>query len=236
VFRELSVTEQRYQAVLSVIEDDLQVGEAAAKTGVTRQALHSWLNRYAEGGLEALADRSHRPRSCPHQMDPAVEVRLVELRGLHPGWGADRLRYRLAREGVDPLPSRAAIGRALVRLGLVRPGRRRGRRREYRRWERGRPMELWQLDVMGSVLLDDGGELKAVTAIDDHSRFCLAVGLVERATSRPVCGVFARILGEFRAPEAVLTDNGKVFTGRFVPADGGAVRPDLLRSSASGIC
>ena len=36
--------------------------------------------------------------------DPAVEVRLVELRGLHPGWGADRLRSRLGREGVDPLP------------------------------------------------------------------------------------------------------------------------------------
>jgi hypothetical protein len=86
-------------------------------------------------------------------MDPAIEVRLVELRGLHPGWGPDRLRYRLAREGFDPVPSRAAIGRALVRLGLIRAGRRRGRRREYRRWERGRPMELWQLDVMGGVLL-----------------------------------------------------------------------------------
>ena len=215
MFRELSVAEQRYQAVLAVIEDGLDVTEAAARAGVTRQTLHTWLSRYAGGRLEALADRSHRPRSCPHQMDPAVEVRLVELRGLYPGWGADRLRYRLGREGVEPLPSRAAIGRALVRLGLVRPGRRRGRRREYRRWERGRPMELWQLDVMGSVLLDDGGELKAVTAIDDHSRFCLAVGLVERATSRPVCGVFARILAEFGAPEAVLTDNGKVFTGRF---------------------
>jgi transposase len=126
VFRELSVAEQRYQAVLTVIEDGLQVTEAAAKAGVTRQALHEWLTRYAEGGLEGLVDRSHRPRSCPHQMDPAVEVRLVELRGLHPGWGADRLRYRLEREGVDPLPSRAAIGRALIRLGLVGPGRRRG--------------------------------------------------------------------------------------------------------------
>jgi transposase len=132
VFRELSVAEQRYQTVLSVIEDDLRVGEAAVKAGVTRQALHSWLSRYAGGGLEALADRSHRPRSCPHQMDPAVEVRLVELRGLHPGWGADRLRYRLEREGVEPVPSRAAIGRALVRRGLVRPGRRRGPRREPR--------------------------------------------------------------------------------------------------------
>ena len=215
MLRELSVAEQRYQAVLSVIEDGVAVTEVAAKVGVSRQTLHAWLSRYAEGGLEALVDRSHRPRSCPHQMDPAVEVRLVELRGLHPGWGPDRLLYRLAREGVQPLPSRAAVGRALARRGLARAGRRRSKRREYRRWERGRPMELWQLDVMGSVLLEGGGELKAVTAIDDHSRFCLAVGLVERATSRPVCGVFARILTEFGAPEAVLTDNGKVFTGRF---------------------
>jgi transposase-like protein len=215
VLRELSVAEQRYQAVLAVIEDGVPVTAVANKHGVSRQAVHAWLSRYAEGGLEALADRSHRPRSCPHQMDPAIEVRLVELRGLHPGWGPDRLRYRLEREGVEPLPSRAAIGRALARLGLIGAGRRRSPRREYRRWERGRPMELWQLDVMGGVLLGDGGELKAVTAIDDHSRFCPAVGLVERATSRPVCGVLARILAEFGAPEAVLTDNGKVFTGRF---------------------
>ena len=47
-------------------------------------------------------------------MDPAVEVRLVELRGLHPGWGADRLRYRLGREGVDPLPSRVSGATAAV--------------------------------------------------------------------------------------------------------------------------
>jgi transposase-like protein len=50
--REMSVAEQRYQAVLAVIEDGLDVTEAAAKAGVTRQTLHSWLSRYADGGLE----------------------------------------------------------------------------------------------------------------------------------------------------------------------------------------
>jgi transposase len=77
VLRELSVTEQRYRAVLAVIEDGLSVTEAAAKAGVSRQTLHSWLVRYAAGGLEGLADRSHRPSSCPHQMAAAVEVRLA---------------------------------------------------------------------------------------------------------------------------------------------------------------
>ena len=211
---ELSVAEQRYRAVLTVIEDGLSVAEAAAKVGVSRQTLHAWLDRYAGQGLEGLADRSHRPRSCPHQMSAVVEVRLVELRGLHPGWGADRLRYRLVKEGFDPVPSTAAIGRALRRLGLT-GGRRRAGRREYRRWERGQAMELWQLDVMGGVRLADGSELKAVTGIDDHSRFCVAFGLVQRATARPVCAVFAQALRLYGVPEEVLTDNGKVFTGRF---------------------
>ena len=41
--RELSVAEQRYRAVLAVIEDGLSVTEAAAKVGVSRQTLHGWL-------------------------------------------------------------------------------------------------------------------------------------------------------------------------------------------------
>jgi transposase-like protein len=88
--RELSVAEQRYRAVLAVIEDGLSVTEAAAKVGVSRQTLHGWLSRYAEAGLEGLADRSRRLRSCPHQMSAVVESRLVELRMRHPGWGPAR--------------------------------------------------------------------------------------------------------------------------------------------------
>ena len=83
------------------------------------------------------------------------------------------------------------------------------------RWERGHPMELWQFDVMGGIGLVDGTEVKAVTGIDDHSRFCVAVGLVARASSRPVCSVFARALDRYGVPAQVLTDNGKVFTGKY---------------------
>ena len=61
VLQELSVAEQRYQAVLAVIEDGLSVSDAAAKVGVSRQTLHLWLSRYADAGLAGLVDRSHRP-------------------------------------------------------------------------------------------------------------------------------------------------------------------------------
>jgi transposase-like protein len=60
--RELSVAEQRYQAVLAVIEDGFTITDVAGKVGVSRQPLHAWLNRYARHGLEGLADRSPNPR------------------------------------------------------------------------------------------------------------------------------------------------------------------------------
>jgi Integrase core domain len=56
-----------------------------------------------------------------------------------------------------------------------------------------------------------------VTGIDDHSRFCVAAGLVQRANARSVCGVFQAALDRYGVPDEVLTDNGKVFTGRLGP-------------------
>jgi transposase len=61
--QEISVAEQRCQAVRAVIADGETVTEVAARFGVARETVHAWLARYEAGGLEGLADRSHRPRS-----------------------------------------------------------------------------------------------------------------------------------------------------------------------------
>jgi hypothetical protein len=76
-------------------------------------------------------------------------------------------------------------------------------------------MELWQMDVMGRLFLSDGTETKVVTGIDDHSRFVVCARVVARATARPVCEALAASWRAHGVPEAILTDNGKVFTGRF---------------------
>jgi transposase InsO family protein len=217
VLLELTVAEQRFNAVMEVLRDGLTVIEVAERYSVSRQTVHGWLRRYRTGGLEALADRSHRPRQCPHQMPAEVEAQLCELRRQHPHWGQRRLAHELVRIGFDPPPGLTSIYRALVRNGLIQPKARRRRKADYRRWERARPMELWQLDVMGGIWLVDGRELKAVTGIDDHSRFCVMAGLVERANARAVCRVFTAALDRYGSPEELLTDNGKVFTGRLGP-------------------
>lgn len=54
----------------------------------------------------------------------------------------------LRRQGVEPLPGRSSIYRCLKRHNLIELRRRKKRRDEFRRWERERPMQLWQMDVM----------------------------------------------------------------------------------------
>jgi transposase InsO family protein len=213
VLWERSVTEQRDNAVQEVLEARLPVTEVADRYGVSRQSVHAWINRYRVAGLEGLADRSHRPNRCPHQLAAAVEAKVCELRRQHPRWGPQRLRDELARRGVVPLPSRAAVYRLLVRNGLIQPDSRR-RRRGWRRFERERPMQLWQLDLI-ELPLADGAEVKVLTGVDDHSRYCVSAQAMPRATGRAVCRGLVAALGRYGVPEEVLTDNGKQFTGRF---------------------
>lgn len=189
--------------------------EVAERYGVSRQSVHAWVRRYRDGGLGALADRTHRPDTCPHQTSDAVEALVCELRRQHPRWGPQRLAYELDQRGAGPVPSAATLYRILVRNQLITPGQRRRPRSSYVRWERDAPMELWQLDVMGGVFLTDGRELKLISGIDDHSRFIVIAHLVVRASGRAVCRAFAQAMRTFGAPEEVLTDNGKQFTGRF---------------------
>jgi transposase InsO family protein len=211
----LGIVEQRHRAVLEVF-DGASVTDVAARYGVTRQSVHSWLRRYAAGGLGGLVDRSSRPETCPHQMAVGVEAAILEMRRAHRGWGPATIGVYLGRAGVDPVPSRSAIYRCLVRHGLIEVSRRRRRREDYKRWERLRAMELWQMDLVGRFHLADGTAVVALTGIDDHSRFCVCARLLARGTAAPVVDGLEEALERHGVPDQILTDNGKVFTARFV--------------------
>lgn len=117
---ELSVVEQRYHAVMEVVSARAPVVEVAARYGVSRKTVHAWVRRYREEGLAGLADRSHRPRRHPWQLDERVEALICEMRRNHPRWGPYRLGHELARTGVTP-PPRSSIYRTLVRNNLIGP-------------------------------------------------------------------------------------------------------------------
>jgi transposase InsO family protein len=140
---------------------------------------------------------------------------VLELRRWKPYWGPRNLVLELARRKVAPVPSESAVYRCLVRAGVIDPVRGRRRLEHWKRWERGQPMELWQMDVVGGFLLADGTTAKALTGVDDHSRFCVSARLMPRERTQLVCDGFSAALRRHGVPEQVLTDNGKVFTGRY---------------------
>jgi transposase InsO family protein len=228
----LSKVEQRLDAVRAVLAG-ASVTEVAAGVGVSRVTLHEWLRRYLVDGLAGLADRSHRPHWCPHQVCDAVAVSVIELRRQHPWWGAKRIRMELLKRPPEELavPSTATVNRILVRHGLVVQRKRKRPQESYIRWQRPGPMQLWQVDIVGGVMILDPvsgvlREAKVVTGVDDHSRFCVIASVVERATARAVCLALAAALAQFGVPEEILIDNGKQFTDRF--GKGGEVLFDKI--------
>lgn len=129
---ELGLVEQRYKAVLEVLDGATSVTEVARRYEVSRQTIHKWLVRYASDGLAGLVDKSSKPETCPHQMPPVVEAKILEMRRAHPEWGPRTLLNRLARAGVEPLPSMSAVYRCLVRHTLLEPRPRKRRPSDYK--------------------------------------------------------------------------------------------------------
>ena len=212
--------------------------DVARRNGVARQTVHDWLRKYATGGMAGAGGSVvEAVGRVPHQMPPVVEARIVELRRAHPGWGPRTILHRLGGRASAPLPGRSSVHRALLRHGLIEPGKRRRRREDYKRWERGRAMELWQMDVVGRIFLADGTELSAVTGVDDHSRFCVCARLVARATARPVCDALAWAMRAHGVPGPD-PDRQRQGVHRPVRAGpgAGAVRPDLRTTTASATC
>jgi transposase InsO family protein len=210
---ERNIVEQRYAAVMAVSQDGQTVSQVAQVYGMSRQTLHKWLRRYDAKGMAGLINGSHRPKRSPRQAPGEVEAAACEMRRRHAGWGPRRIAHELAKQGTAV--SRSTTYRILVRQALIEPHARRRRPEDYKRWERSRPMELWQMDVVGGVLLTTDVELKMVTAVDDHSRFCVSAKVIERATAPAVCNAFVEALRRHGVPEEMLTDNGKVFTNRY---------------------
>ena len=86
--RELSVAEQRYEAVRAVIAEGETVTSVAARFGVARKTVHGWLAKYEAGGLEG--ELVLRP--VADQDQPGLARQLAGLEGAE-GFGKPRWAF-----------------------------------------------------------------------------------------------------------------------------------------------
>ena len=214
----------------------MPVAHVAKAMGISRQAAHRWVARFAAEGAAGLEDRSSRPHELPRRTSVEVEARVVAARGEYRR-GADWLGAELG------IPART-VGRILARNGVARlaecdplTGERiRASKATATRYEKDRPGELIHVDVKKIGRIPDGGGWRARgrqsrtaaqrkarvgydyvhSAVDDHSR--LAYSEIHRdEQGDTAAGFLLRAAAHFAAAgigriEAVMTDNHWSYT------------------------
>jgi transposase InsO family protein len=203
--------------VLEVVSGHLTVTQAARVYGLSRQHLYRLLNRYRQGGLEAVDPRSRRPASNPRAVSDEVVVAVVTLRQQLVADGLDAgpvtLQWHLAQRGL-PVPSTSTIRRILHHHGLITPQPRKRPKSSYHRFAADQPNECWQSDFTHWTLADGSG-VEILNWLDDHSRFLLAATAYRHVGGPDVVASFTTTAAHYGLPASTLTDNGSVYTSRF---------------------
>ena len=204
-------------AVLQVVSNQLSVTDAAAEYGYSRRHLHRLLARYRQGGLDALEQRSRRPKSSPQATPAEVRDRVIQLRAQLTANGSDAgpmtIAWHLQREGLKQ-PSTSTIRRILHDQGLIVPEPRKRPRSSYVRFAAAQPNEMWQSDVT-HWRLADGTDVEVLNWLDDHSRYLLSATAHQPVTGDDVVALFLQTTDEHGPPASTLTDNARIYTARF---------------------
>jgi transposase InsO family protein len=183
---------------------------------ISRSWFYELLARYRRDGPAALEPRSHRPASCPHQVDQAVVEAIVELRQQLAAAGLDAgpqtILHNLSGRFPNP-PSRVTVWRVLKRQGLITPEPHKRPKASFVRFEAELPNELWQTDAT-EWHLADSSKVEILNLIDDHSRLCLASVAVRTVKAADALQTFYSAVEEFGLPARFLSDNAAVFSGK----------------------
>ena len=209
--------------VLSVLHDGLTPSQAALRFGMSRRHVHRLLLAYRAGGLEALEPKSRRPRSNPRALTPELRNGIIRLRtellaqGLDAG--AASIAWHLGEAKLH-VPALSTIWRILKAEGLVTPQPKKRPKAYITRFEAVQPNETWQSDFT-HWRLANGSDVEIINWLDDHSRLLLHCTVYKAVTGRIVINTFNEARKTYGTPFSTLTDNGNVYTSRFVKGKNG---------------
>ena len=159
------------------------VAELARRFGLSRPTVYTvytvytWIERYRDGGTEALTERSHAPHSQSHQTPPEVEALIVEARRKHPTWGPRKLLPYLARCHPDiKRPAASTAGAIPKRHGLTQTRRRRrpAKHPGTTPLMTTAPNQVWTADYKGPFKTRDGLYCYPLTVCDAPSHYVLS--------------------------------------------------------------
>ena len=209
--------------VLSLLYEGLTPTQGARRFGVSRKWIYQLLARYRQDGLAGLQPLSRRPHSNPRALSNQLRAEITTLRlqllaqGLDAG--AASIAWHLKQKH-QHCPALSTIWRILKAEGLVTPQPKKRPKAYITRFEAVQPNETWQSDFT-HWRLSDGSDVEIINWLDDHSRLLLHISAMKAVTGAAVITSFNAARSEYGTPFSTLTDNGIVYTARFIKAKNG---------------
>lgn len=191
------------------------VSEACARRGFSRKFYYKWWNRFERSSfkLQALEEKSRRPRSSPNRTSKAIEEKIKWLQGKH--HGSRQIEAILKRDGNKC--SRRTICHILNGRRKIKKGSRERLKTHQKRYELPIPGQRFQMDVKYVPYLIDGIKAYSYVIVDECTRWRFA-----KTYSSLDEGTTIRFLTEFEKTcpfpiHTIQTDNGQEFTYRLNP-------------------
>ena len=207
--------DERVKFIAAYLRGEMVVSRLCDAFGVSRKTAYKWIDRYSEGGVAELVERSRRPHSHPNAMSPEVESLIIATRKEHAFWGPKKLLavLRTSYPGLI-LPATSTIGHLLARRGLSHPHRTPRRSSPYGQPFLGydKPNAVWCADFKGHFRLIDRTRCHPLTISDGFSRYLIKVEALRHPRFQFVKPVFEQTFQEFGLPDAIRTDNGPPFS------------------------
>jgi transposase InsO family protein len=208
---------ERFKFILAYDEGLFSMTELCRRFGISRKTGYKWRDRYRDGGLDGLRDRSRAPLSCPHQTDPAVADLVIGARRARPTWGPRKLRAYLEKQHpAVTFPAPSTIGDLLKREGLIGTPHRSERSVHpgVGAIDAPVPGAVWTADFKGEFRLGDGPYCYPLTLQDACSRYLLACTALPSTAHEGARPVFEQAFRTWGLPDAIRTDNGAPFVSK----------------------
>jgi transposase InsO family protein len=194
----------------------LPFGAICASHGITRQLGYKWVERFHDGGMANLVDRSRAPIHRPHATPAEVVDAIVALRVRFTQYGPRKIRSQLVLQHPDVhWPAASTIGDLLKARGLVTERKRRRRTPTFTQplAAATEPNIVWSADFKGCFRVA-GRWCHPLTITDNASRYLLCVHGVDGERDELAWPLFERTFREYGLPWRIRTDNGSPFASR----------------------
>ena len=175
--------EFRLRVVRLFLEEEYSTAVLCEQFGISAHSVKRWVKAYRLQGAEGLEPK--RQSGGKPRVAEEVVRQTLEVKADHPEYGPRRIADVLKRFFLMRT-SASTVHRTLAERGLTKKAKRKPVKNDAkpRFFERSRPNQLWQSDIM--TFRWGGHNAYLIGFIDDYSRYITSLGLYRSQTAEHV--------------------------------------------------